>query len=218
MTGLLIKDWKLLKNQGRFFFFILLFGVLVLSVGSQSYGNFMTSYMTFVFSIFVLSTLSYDSYDNGMAFLMSLPISRKTYVKEKYVFGLMLTFGAWIVTVVVRQAAAFLRFSPDQGLELLQMDMVYLFLVLIFIAYSLPVRIKYGPEKGQMLSFGILGIFAFGVFFLAGSQTVRERLEALLTLVMDHFWLPWTGMGLFCAVLWAVSFRISVGIIEKQEF
>ncbi len=218
MTGLLIKDWKLLKNQGRFFIFVLLFGVLIMAVGSQSHSNFITSYMTFIFSIFVLSTLSYDSYDNGMAFLMSLPVSRKTYVKEKYVFGLMLTAGAWLVTVLARQAIVYLRFSPAEGRELLQMDMVYLLLVLIFVAYSLPVRIKYGAEKGQMISAGILGAICFGVFFLVGSQAGRERLTAFLPRVPVDSWLLWAGTGLFCAISWAVSFRISVRIMEKQEF
>ena len=215
MTGLLIKDWKLLKNQGRFFIFVLLFGVLIMAVGSQSHSNFITSYMTFIFSIFVLSTLSYDSYDNGMAFLMSLPVSRKTYVKEKYVFGLMLTAGAWLVTVLARQAIVYLRFSPAEGRELLQMDMVYLLLVLIFVAYSLPVRIKYGAEKGQMISAGILGAICFGVFFLVGSQAGRERLTAFLPRVPVDSWLLWAGTGLFCAISWAVSFRISVRIMEK---
>ena len=101
MKGLLIKDWKLLKNQGRFFLMILAASLIPLFF-SQNYVNFITSYLTFIFSVFVLSTLSYDSYDNGMIFLLSLPVSRRIYVQEKYLFSLLLASGAWLVSLILR--------------------------------------------------------------------------------------------------------------------
>ena len=102
MKGLLIKDWKLLRNQGGYFSTVFLIVILIMSIGSVSTTGFMISYMTFLFSVFVLSTLSYDSHDNGMAFLMSLPVERKTYVKEKYLFAIFLSSGSWIISILLR--------------------------------------------------------------------------------------------------------------------
>lgn len=218
MTGLLIKDWKLLKNQGRFFLFMLVIAVTVILAGPEGYSNFMTSYMTFVFSIFVLSTLSYDSYDNGMAFLMSLPVSRKTYVREKYVFGLLMVFSSWMITVSLRLAVYSVRFSQAEAWELFPADLVYLVIVLIFIGYSLPVRMRYGSEKGQMISFAVLGVLAFTFVGLVRSDQGR----ILLSSFQSDFAVPpkWIGgvLLLCCALFWGISYRISVGIMEKKEF
>ncbi len=46
MKGLLIKDWKLLKQQGRFYLIVLLLAVMMLISGSKSYASFVTSVMS----------------------------------------------------------------------------------------------------------------------------------------------------------------------------
>ena len=51
MKGLLIKDWKLLKQQGRFYLIVLLLAVMMLISGSKSYASFVTSYMTFLVAV-----------------------------------------------------------------------------------------------------------------------------------------------------------------------
>ena len=74
MKGLLIKDFQLLKAQKSFF--IVLIAVAV-GMGLFSYDtSFITGFLTFAVSLFTISTVSYDEFDNGNAFLFSLPISR----------------------------------------------------------------------------------------------------------------------------------------------
>ena len=84
MSGLLIKDWKLLKRQGRYYGMVLILVCAMIFVGSKSYSSFITSYLTFMISMFAISSFSYDELDNGMAFLMALPSGRKHYVQAKY--------------------------------------------------------------------------------------------------------------------------------------
>ena len=62
MKGLLIKDWKLLKQQGRFYLIVLLLAVMMLISGSKSYASFVTSYMTFLVAVFSFTTFSLDEY------------------------------------------------------------------------------------------------------------------------------------------------------------
>ena len=87
MKGLLIKDFKLLQGQKNFFITIIaIAGIMAIFMEDAS---FIIGYMTFVGSLFTLSTISYDEFDNGNAFLFSLPITRKDYILEKYGFGLI---------------------------------------------------------------------------------------------------------------------------------
>ena len=88
MKGLLIKDFSLLKNQKNFFILVFVMaGFLTIANGAESSpATFVLPYVGFVSSFFVLSTISYDEYDNGNAFLFTLPFERKVYVVEKYVF------------------------------------------------------------------------------------------------------------------------------------
>ena len=81
MKGLLIKDFRLMKVQKSFFLLIAVIGVwgTLLSENVTSAIGF----LTFVMSLFSVSSISYDEFDNGNAFLFSLPITRTTYVVEK---------------------------------------------------------------------------------------------------------------------------------------
>ena len=61
MKGLLIKDFKLMKNQKNFFFIMIFIAAAMLFAEFES--TFVVSYFTMIASMFVLSTISYDEYD-----------------------------------------------------------------------------------------------------------------------------------------------------------
>ena len=87
MKGLLIKDFKLLKGQKNFFMAITAISIIMIIVSPGT--SFPIGFLGFVGALFSLSSISYDEFDNGNAFLFSLPITRKDYVLEKYIFGLI---------------------------------------------------------------------------------------------------------------------------------
>ena len=98
MKGMLVKDFKLMKGQRNFFAVI-----AAMAVGMAIFmeePSFIIGYMTFAGSLFTLSTISYDEFDNGNAFLFSLPISRKGYTVEKYQFGLIAGGVSWLFATV----------------------------------------------------------------------------------------------------------------------
>ena len=64
-------------------------------------STFVVTYFTMIGSLLVLTTISYDTFDNGMPFLMSLPVSGKTYAQEKFLFSLIGLFVSWGTGVVV---------------------------------------------------------------------------------------------------------------------
>ena len=75
MKAMLIKDWKLMKGQKQFGLILCVF-LAVFVVINDNLG-FLISYMTLMASIFSISTVSYDEYNNGMVYLLALPISRR---------------------------------------------------------------------------------------------------------------------------------------------
>ena len=92
MKGLLIKDFRLIKVQKNFLFLI---GAIGIGLALLSENTVYTiGFISFIFSMLSISTISYDELDNGNAFLFSLPVTRKTYTIEKYCFGLFMGLGA----------------------------------------------------------------------------------------------------------------------------
>ena len=59
------------------------------------------------------------------------------------------------------------------------MDPIYLILALFFLEYSLPLHLKFGNEKGRILSFTILGLLAFAIFTIARTSQGFLLLSAL---------------------------------------
>ena len=59
------------------------------------------SYCTLLMSFFTASTISYDEFNHGFFYLFSLPVSRKGYVAEKYLFGVLTGGVTWAATTVI---------------------------------------------------------------------------------------------------------------------
>ena len=79
MKGLLVKDFRLLLSQKAYYMAVFLVAiVLATSTGSP---NFVVGYLAMLCMMFALSSISYDEFDNGNAFLFCLPISRNGYVR-----------------------------------------------------------------------------------------------------------------------------------------
>ena len=90
MKGLLIKDFKLLKNQKNFFIlvFVMAAFLTITNGAGSSPATFVLPYVGFVSSFFVLSTISYDEYDNGNAFLLRCPL-REKYTRRRNISSVL---------------------------------------------------------------------------------------------------------------------------------
>ena len=222
MKGLLIKDFRLLKNQKNFFILVFVMAVFLTITGGDesSPATFVLPYVGFVCSFFVLSTISYDEYDNGNAFLFTLPFDRKIYALEKYIFGIV-TGGAGLLLIL-----AFILIYTDgmagaeQTGETLFTAGVSAALLFFFLAVMIPFQLKFGPEKGRIAMFIVLlGTMAlvFGIVKLAGLDD-SALWEAAR--VMGRMGL--SGVAAVCiaaaAAVMVISMFISTRILEKKEF
>ncbi len=218
MKGLLIKDFKLIKNQATFLIFVILISIACSAVMKSPF--FAMGYATSLISIFSISSISYDDYDNGMAYLFSLPISRKLYVKEKYIYALLLAFIALTVSLLISVAVALVLGMQYAAEEWMMLIMMSLSLVIVIFSFLLPVRLKYDVEKHKMAMMAAVGamVLAAGLVFGAASALGID-LEAAL----DHAMLenPWAIVLVAMAVgviLILISYRISLKIMRNKEF
>lgn len=219
MTGLLIKDIRLLQKQSRFFLvFLLLYGAFLLA-GGPDYSLFLICYLTFVFTMFSISSFSYDEYDNSMAFLLSLPVSRSDYVKEKYVFSVLMSFIGWTLSILMLFVVTTILRTPIDWIEYMSVSLIYLAGVWFFQSVSLPLIFRFGPEKGRTASFVFLGGIA-GVVFILVKYGVMDSMDSSLDALFSSSRMLMI-IGTFVAVTLAgllLSYVISKGFMKKREF
>lgn len=217
MKGLLIKDIKLMVKQQKFFSSVAFIAVLLAVVTDNP--AFIISYMTFIGSIFTLSSISYDEFDNGNAFLFSLPITRRMYAAEKYGFGLMIGGGFWIFSTALAAVVGEVK-KTASVVDTLVLAGAILPMMLFALAVMIPFQLKYGGERGRIAAIVMLGsLFAVAIVAARAAKWMDIDLEALLN------GLQMMGFGVISAIAVAVaavalllSVRASISIMEKKEF
>jgi ABC-type transport system involved in multi-copper enzyme maturation permease subunit len=217
MKGLLIKDLRLMKNMGNSLALILL-----MAVGMSFYIkdiSFIVVYMAIIGTTLTSSTISYDEFDNGNAFLFSLPVSRKDYVLEKYLFSLLMCGVGWLLGSIIAIVAGAARHAlvPAEGL----MTAVALLPVAIGLNVVLiPLRLKFEAEKSRIAQIMVMG--GFFLVCVLGAK-LAERLGIDLNALGERMPAMSEGAGIAAVlavsvVLLFISCHISIRIMERKEF
>ncbi|MCI9077843.1 MAG: ABC-2 transporter permease [Lachnospiraceae bacterium] len=217
MKGLLVKDFKLIKEQKNFFFIII--AITASTVAFSDDTSFILGFLPFVLSMFTLSTISYDEFDNGNAFLFTLPISRTGYTIEKYCLALMLGISALVFATFLAIISSMLKGTADV-LEIVMAAVIVLPVLIVIQAVMIPFHLKFGGEKGRLALIGV-----FGMFFIIIAATVKaaEMLGIDIQDITSH--LPVASMGMMVTIMLVVAFiilllsmRISNSIMNNKEF
>lgn len=217
MKGLIIKDFQLLFNNKRLLYIV--FGIALFSVlmGDGITLTYIASFVAVMLQVSALSTLSYDNYQHGNIFLMTLPIKRKDYVIEKYIFcGIMACIG--IIFSLILGLLVLMK-TNDMKIDIT----VGVVIALVFLIYSfiaIPLEIKFGNEVGRVIPLMICAV-AFIIF-----QILMKIDEDIFDSIMN--WLnKLENMRDITALLIAIvafvitliiTMPISIKIINKKEF
>ncbi len=218
MKGLLIKDFKLLFGQKRFFIAVCFFGLFFIIMNENPISGM--SYVTMLFSIFTLSTISYDEYDNGMLFLMTLPINRKLYVGEKYAFAGIITLASAVVSSVIAFGAAKVMDVSIDIKELLVAGAVVMAFAGLMLAFTIPIELKFGAEKGRVAMILVMGVlFGSGLLLVKGGAYLGTDITEIFTkiMVMDEKILAGVAFIIWSILIFA-SYMVCVNIVKKKEF
>ena len=223
MKALLMKDLKTLKNERRLWVSIIgvsvLFGVLF-----QNW-YFMMGYIMFGLSMIARTMYQYDVADQGIVYLMTLPITRKEYVKEKYLLSLMSICIGGILSMILTKIG--MLFTPDQAdsnQEIFSAFLGILAVALVLQAIIFPVELKYDVSKSRIII--LLLVMGIIILFTAFDMLIGAILVAFITIFVDAFGgifiHHFLGTVLLSAVvvgmIYFSSYRKSVKIMGQKEF
>ena len=220
MKGLLIKDFQLAKTQGKMLLIVALVIGVFMEIAGMSEG-FVTGYITIIMSVFAATSVSYDEYENCFSFLLVLPVSRKEYVNEKYVFSGILIFSAWLVGLTVGSVFRIIRGEPVLSVEWLAGCFSYITVAVVFLSLMLPLRLKFEGEMGRVvlpLTIAAMGILIYGgvrLADLAGIDVTGSSIKILNQMGAAGIMAMLVIIPVAVAV---ISWICSRHILEKKEF
>ena len=174
MKGLLLMDFKFLKRQTKF---LVIVGLLVfVFLFNKDMSSFGVSYATMLFGIFAINSIYYDEANNGNAFLFTLPFSRKEYVFSKYLFGMIMGGGAWLLSSLIGIGYLSMANTGINIAEWFGINVVYLILLLVMLSFMFPIQFKFGMEKSRLVMI-ILFILVFMLINLFAGEDQVDRLN-----------------------------------------
>lgn len=218
MKGLLVKDIRFLWRQKSSLIVFVALGLFFLITGEDP--SFGVAYTMMLAGLFSTSSITYDSHENGMAFLLTLPIQKKTYVVGKYIFSL-------IVIGIMGAVIGLLAFGCDlSGARAIDMSvlaassLVAIVVGMMLVSLMIPIYVIFGAEKARVAILVIIGIAVAGYFvitklFADSMAKVAEFLVRMESLSGLQLALLVAGVML---VIVAISMIITIVGLEKKEY
>lgn len=216
MSGLLTKDFRLLFGKKS-----LMIGLFaVLGVGMFMESSFLLTFVPIFAVIVVLSTISYDEFDNGMAFLMTLPVTAKTYVSEKYLLAVIFGCTGWFLSGVIGMLASLFQIQDTNMTTIWGTMLAILPVLVIILGVLIPIELKFGAEKGRIAMLIVYGIgFAVEVLGTKLLEALGVNVENLVLAISK---VPTVLLAIaviaIIALILTGSYFISVGIMKKKEY
>lgn len=218
MRGLIYKDLQIMKNNTG----VLLagFGMAGLLLFITDAGvSFVVSYFAFFAMMMALNTLGYDDMNHGMQSILSLPVTRSDYAKEKYVFTVLFAFCGWLLAFIVGAVYESIT-GKMEGLTYFFSSVMAFLVVCSLAALMIPVQLYFGAEKARVAVFSVvLGIMlaAYGInyvlkiFDIEIIKTVNRLMELHAAAAL--------GIGaVVLIILLLISMNISIMIVKKKEY
>lgn len=217
MKALFIQDIRYMLTQKSFLALIALVGI-VLAMGQNDNYIFVIGYLGFMGMITGMMSVTMDDQNHGLTFLFSLPIDRRVYVREKYLFiifmGLSFGIGATALCLLFRVFADYKAPIDD----ILATGVGTLIVMLLFVCFMLPLQLKFGAERARLVSFIAIGFFFAAVLLIGLVINYADALpfiQAFLSLSPAAL----AGIGLAVLIVCLrISYSASLRIILRREF
>lgn len=220
MLGLLIKDIRLIKNQGlTFLVFAVVMGFALQA--SPENSSLFVLYFTVLASMWVMNTIAYDSYENGYAFLFTLPVSPGLYAAEKYVLALLFTSFTAVGALIFGSITVYFTRGNYAIQEHWYVCLMVWMFALCLACLMLPLNLKFGADKSRIVLIALwAGIVAAAyAFYRVDGEAVEGGLEAFNSLYkrLGAAGISLAG-GIVTAAVFLLSMGISIRIMRKKEF
>lgn len=217
MKGLLIKDLRLMLNQKQFFLMIIVIGLIMSLTLSDS--GFISGYVSCVFPLFTISTISYDEYDNGNAFLFTLPFKRSTYVKEKYVFSIVISLIGMCISLLLVILSELTQSGQFNIVDVLLFQFNFVPVILLFLSILIPIQLKYGGENARIVLIGgTASVGIIGYLILQLISYLQIDLSQIIYYLSINEYILTIIVILLSLLFILLSEKISERIVKNKEF
>lgn len=214
MKGLIIKDLFTVANFRKQYGLILLF-MAAWSLVSKSF-SFLAMYIILLGGMMVLSIMSMDETVHFNRYALTMPISVRTLIKEKYVMTCICIAAGSLLALVV-EGIAMLTPWNEGAEEWIVLAAISTFFLLAY-TVTLPFIFKFGVEKARYIYMAVMGIMAVviagGVYLTKNTPVMMFDGGPKISDVVVYLGI----LLLLDAVVVSVSYRISLKVVKNKEW
>lgn len=163
MAGLFEKDIRLILRNKQMVIVVAFMALMMSFSGSI---DMVLPYMTIFGTIFSVSTISFDEVDNGYSYIMTLPVTYKDYVYEKYMFCTAGGIAAGLVTMVFFLIGTGIRGTAVVTSDMLIAAAAVLPPIVIIEAFLIPVQLRFGNSKSRIFIMVLIGAVIASVYVM----------------------------------------------------
>ena len=211
MTGLVLKDFLVLRKALRTYVLFLIF-YLILAIFDLFSISFITAFVQIIVMILPMSSFAYDDLAKWDRYAMTLPLGRRAVVRAKYAFVLLMILVAAAFALLSCVALSITAAQPVE--ENLAAGVGALSVGLLAVDVTLPLHYKMGPERARPFLYANIFIPVI-LIVLAARAGWLDNLEQLP---------PSVVLPLLCLIPLVillglpVSYLISCRVVEQKEF
>ena len=220
IRGLLEKDFRLFFRQGSSLFLALAFVALFFILTGKTGVTFIAIYIPSVMAVYSGNTISYDENEHGYTYLFSLPVNKKIYVREKYIFSFIMTVCGWGIGIICAGIVVLIKPGEFFDLEMLAMELITIFVFQAIAGIVIAIRLRFEGEKGRfVLPIAILIIFASCYmigFFVMDNLGLKESISYMIGEIGD-FEIA-IALIVLSLIVWFASYKYSMRVMKKKEF
>ena len=198
MKGLLLKDLYMLRAYCKSYVL-----VVVVFLGASFIGEntFFIYYPCLLCGMIPVNLLAYDEKSRFLQYSAALPVSKRTFVSEKYLMGLFSQAAVLLLTGLVRSIGG----APE---GFLVMMLSLLLVSMLASSIPLPLIFRNGVEKGRIAYYVMIGIVCgAGILFSEMFKVKSTHLSGIVFALL-------AGLGI---CLYGFSWYLSVKFYERRE-
>lgn len=217
MTGLIIKDFLILRKTLRTYLFIMIVYTAIAFSGVWT-ADIVGVLMVVVLMMLPMNIFAYDKQCQWDTYGLALPVGRTKTVAARYLCVLLLCVLSVALTALLG-AALYAAGRIDEPTEFMVTCSVMGLMSVLVNAIMLPFLYKFGPERARMMFLGILGgiflLFAVILLPLGGLEWLKS-LEIVEPTFAQAILVP-AAAALAGLVLLALSFLLSRHFYGNQD-
>lgn len=210
MLGLIRKDLLMIRSNFKLLA-ILFFVYGVMTFQGEMDLSFLLPFMSVMIMI---STFSYDNYNQWDAYAITLPDGRKNSVRAKYLATILLIIVTAIIITVLAIIIAYMRTKVINFENIFSTLLGAIFATSLLLSCMYPAIYKFGVEKARI---GLL-VVVFGVAIIGGIIVKIFDFESLFQVLdtLNNYWL--VIIPIVTILMIYLSCKISEGIYKKREY